>query len=224
MFVEKLEKMGVRLYSRPDIYDGNNNCIAVVIDEREDRFVMKDPITFVGSTECVEEFLYFIFDQYHEGFIVDVIHGINEYLYDHSRVAKKFNAKEWWGVIISTIILALERYGIDLEDLDAAEYAIAKKRLGGRKGIRTFVRKALENKDLCKCAICENCRINLHGDYICKCIIVESDRTNGSIIAKLMTGNQFASNRCEDIMKYDSTCDRFSTRKTVVKRIAKFFS
>lgn len=223
--IRKLENMGCAVYTRPDIYDGKNTAISIIIDEREEYFKMINAITLTASSECIEEFLETMFENYSEGFITDIIKGINEYLYGHSRVAKeRFSAKEWWGAVVPTIILAMEQYGINLEEIDSVEYSVAKKRLGGRRGIRTFVKKALENKPMSRCLTCEHCRLNSAGDYVCRCIIVETDHTNGSILAKLISGNKFASNRCSDIIEYGEECDRYSARykKTFMNRIFRF--
>lgn len=224
-YITKLNKMGVVVYNRPDIYDGENKSIAIIIDEREDYIKMKDAITFIASTECIEAFIDIIFEDYSEGFITDIIKGINEYLYDHSRVIKgnKFSPKEWWEAVIPMIALAFDRYGIDLSECDHTEYIVAKKRLGGRKGIVTAVKNALENQCASRCAMCEHCRININGEYYCKRIIVESDRTNGSILARMLTGNKFASNLCSDIVGPNDDCECFSSRdKSLMKKLRHF--
>jgi hypothetical protein len=218
IFTKKaLKNWGVEIIDRPDIFDGRNRCVAIIIDERIDDVVFIDPLTLTMSSDTVDELVVAISAHICDDFMALFIHAINIYGKWMKVVIKQQKGTEWWKQAIERVECILEMYKVNIKRFQKLDYEKCVYHFGSRRAFHQIIIDAIAYNidDFPKCLICKHCKCKRDGQRVCNKVFtpVEED---GVKTLRMITDYPI-SNRIEDIQKtftYQDECIYFEQNQS----------
>ena len=218
IFTKKaLKNWGVEIIDRPDIFDGRNRCVTIIIDERIDDVVFIDPLTLTMSNDTLDELVTNIATYICDDFMTLFIHGINIYGKWMKIPMKKQKGTVWWKQAIERVECVLDMYQIKIQRLGKLDFDKCVYAFGSRRAFAQVVIDAIAYnlEDFPKCLICKHCRCRRDGTRICNKIYTPVEE-EGVKTLRMVTDYPI-SNRIEDIsktFKYQEECSEFEQNQS----------
>ena len=174
-----LRSWGVGIIERPDIYDGRNRNMVVIIDESVgDNLILENAFTFRMTSHQCEEIVFDLSEKICDKFMRAFVHAVNETVRWQKVLIERVSAVAWLKDAIRRIEFVFETYHISIKRFDEVDYWKCVMHFGGERNFRQLLVDAVSrdkkiSDEFTMCLVCKNCRCKKNGERVCRKIYVE---------------------------------------------------
>ncbi len=208
-----LNRWGIAVVDRPDVFDHKNRWVTIVIDERITDVVFIDPLSITCSSDALDELVTTISLNVCDEFMEIFIKAINIYSKWMMVLVKKEHGTVWWKNAIDRVETILDMYGVHIKRFQKLDYEKCATHFGSRRAFNQVIIDAISYgiEDFPKCLICKHCKCKRNGTRICNKVFTPVDDGCGVKTLRMVTDYPI-SNRIADISKtfaYHEECECF---------------